>query len=94
MPQSKLKLVSEFRRRLKRRGIVRVEVQVYKKDAALVRGVARALCDPLAESDARALLLGRFGSARAKGLKTLLASAPLDGIDLTRHRDVGRKISL
>ena len=46
MPQSKLKSLSAYRRRLKQRGVVRVEVHVRKNDAALVRGVARALCDP------------------------------------------------
>ena len=41
-----------------------------------------------------AALRGRFGTGKAKGLKELLASAPLQGIDLTRKRDFGRKIQL
>ena len=94
MPQSKLKSLSAYRHRLKQRGVVRVEVHVHKTDAALVRGVARALCDPASETEARALLRGRFAAGHAKGLKELLASAPLEGIDLTRQRDLGRKIRL
>ncbi|OJU26686.1 MAG: hypothetical protein BGN91_03950 [Nitrobacter sp. 62-13] len=88
------KRLSAHRRRLKRRGVVRVEVQVRKEDAALVRGVAQALSDPTRETEARALLRERFGAANAKGLKGLLAAAPLEGIDLTRERDFGRDIVL
>lgn len=94
MPSTQRKPVSAYRRRLKRRGVVRVEVHVRKDDAALVRGVAQALSDPVREAEARALLRERFGVAKAKGLKALLAAAPLEGIDLTRERDLGRHIAL
>ncbi|MGE3703399.1 MAG: hypothetical protein AB7G08_32395 [Hyphomicrobiaceae bacterium] len=83
-----------FRRRQKRHGIVRVEVQVRKEDAALVRSVARALGDPERQAEARSLLKARFAAPRATGLKALLASAPLDGIDLERPRDLGRDVDL
>jgi hypothetical protein len=36
----------------------------------------------------------RFGAFPARGLKALLAAAPLEGIDLTRERDVGRDVAL
>jgi len=36
----------------------------------------------------------RFGAIQAKGLKELLAAAPLEGIDLTRERDLGRDVAL
>ena len=65
-----------------------------KDDAALVRSVARALADPAREAEARTLLRERFGDAEAKGLKALLAEAPLDGIDLSRVRDFARDIDL
>jgi hypothetical protein len=94
MRSTQRKSVSAFRRRLKRRGVVRVEVHVRKDDAALVRGVARALSDPAREAEARAMLRERFGAAKAKGLKALLAGAPLEGIDLTRERDLGRDVAL
>ena len=63
MPSTQRKPVSAYRRRLKRRGVVRVEVHVRKDDAALVRGVAQALSDPVRETEARALLRERFGVA-------------------------------
>jgi hypothetical protein len=88
------KAVRNYRRRLKRSGVVRVEVHVGEDDAALVRGVAQALADPAREAETRALLRERFGSAPAKGFKALLASAPLEGIDLARRADVGRDAEL
>lgn len=92
MPTKKSKPLIAYRRRLKRRGVVRVEVHVSKNDAVLIRGVAQALSDPAREAAARALLRERFGLA--KGLKALLAAAPLDGIDLSRDRDFGRDVAL
>jgi len=94
MPSTQRKALSAYRRRLKRPGVVRVEVHVRKDDAALVRGVAQALCDPARAAETRALLRERFGAATAKGLKALLASAPLEAIDITRKRDLGRDIAL
>ena len=94
MPKSQKTPLETFRRRLKRRGIVRVEVQVRKDDAALVRNVAEALGDPGREAEARSLLRARFATPRLVGLKALLASAPLDGIELERPRDLGRTVDL
>ncbi len=82
------------RNRMKRQGIVRVEVRVHKEDAALVRDVAHALNTPHQADAARALLRSRFSASKAQGLKALLAAAPLDGIDITRLRDMGRSIDL
>ena len=48
--------VAEHRRRLRSRGLQRVEVKVRSEDAPLVRAVAAALIDPDQASDARALL--------------------------------------
>lgn len=94
MSNPKRKALSAYRRRLRRQGVVRLEVQVRKDDAPLVRGVVKALGDPEREAEARALLRERFGAGKPAGLKALLASAPLDGIDLTRERDVGRDVAL
>ena len=73
---------------------MRVEVQVRKEDAALVREVAGALGDPAREAGTRAKLRETLASPRAGGLKALLARAPLEGIDLGRPRDVEREITL
>jgi len=94
MPNARKTPLDTFRSRQKRHGIVRVEVQVRKEDAALVRSIARALGDPEREAEARSLLKARFAVPRATGLKALLASAPLEGIDLDRPRDLGRAIDL
>jgi hypothetical protein len=94
MAKTQRKALNTYRRRLKRRGIVRLEVHVRKDDAALLRGVAQALSDPAREAEARALLRERFGSTKTRGLKVLLAAAPLEGIDLSRDRDFGRDIVL
>lgn len=94
VPSAQKKALSNYRRRMKRRGVVRLEVQVRKEDAALVRGVVDALADPGRETETRALLRERFGEAPAKGLKALLAAAPLEGIELERERDAGRDVEL
>jgi hypothetical protein len=57
-------------------------------------GWPQALVDPARETEARALLRENFGAAKAKGLKALLAAAPLEGINLSRPRDSGRRIVL
>ena len=77
-----------------RRGFVRVEVNVRKEDAGLVRQVAAALADPGRQVEARQLLRRRFVQTPPVRLKSLLASAPLDGIDLARSRGPGRDVAL
>ena len=54
--------LDSFRLRQKRQGLVRVELQVRKKDAAFVRGVAKAIVDPAPEAEARSLLKARFAT--------------------------------
>jgi hypothetical protein len=90
----KKKPITRYRERMKRRGYVRVEVKVRKEDAPLLRNVADALTDPKQASEARALLRERFTPRAAKGLKALLAEAPLDGIEIDRPRDTGRSVEL
>ena len=94
MVKAQRKAINSFRKRLKRRGMARLEVSVRKDDATLVRNVVRALASPEQEQTARALLREHFGSGPAEGLKSLLAAAPLEGIDLSRRRDLGRDVDL
>ena len=82
------------RARLARRGFVRVEVNVSKDDAGLIRQVAAALSDPARRVAARTLLRQCFVEPPKVSLKGLLASAPLDGIDLDRGPDLGRDVDL
>ncbi|MGH6889875.1 MAG: hypothetical protein ACREHF_11895 [Rhizomicrobium sp.] len=86
--------LAKHRARRARQGLVRVEVNVRREDASLVRRVASALSDPLRQADARLLLRRRFVEPPRVSLKALLASAPLDGIDLDRSRDPGRDVDL
>ncbi len=86
--------LGQFRTRQKQLGIMRLEVQVRKDDAALVRNIAKALTDPEREAAVRNLLSARFGTPGPVGLKALLMAAPLDGIDLDRAADTGRAIDL
>jgi len=84
----------KHRARMQRRGFVRLEVNVGKEDAGLIRSVASALADPSRQAEARRLLQQRFAPSAKVDLKALLASAPLDGIDLDRNPDPGRDVDL
>ncbi|HTU02551.1 MAG TPA: hypothetical protein VMG58_12070 [Candidatus Sulfotelmatobacter sp.] len=93
MANIKRKAVARYRGRMKRKGFVRLEIQVRREDAPLLRSVAGALAS--AEQDeARALLRERFAPRETRGLKALLAAAPLEGVDLERIRDTGRAVEL
>jgi len=95
MPKSSSRAsLTHNRRRMKKDGFVRVEISVSKQDAPLMRRVAKALGDPVRGKEARAVLRQRFAPLPSEDLKALLAAAPLEGVDLERSRDVGRKIDL
>ena len=94
MAKAEPSAVTQWRKRRQRQGFVRVEIQVRKEDVALVRDVAKALVDPARESETRAILRDRIAVSALGDFKTLLASAPLEGIALERTRDVGRDIDL
>ena len=86
--------LAEHRKRLRSRGLQRLEVQVRGEDAPLLRAVVAALADPGQAAEARALLLRRFSPGPARSLKGLIEAAPLEGIDLDRPRDMGRAVEL
>jgi hypothetical protein len=86
--------VANFRNRMKRQGVVRVEVYVRKDDVSLVRNMVKALADPSRESGMRALLREQFGETRGLGLKALLAAAPTNGLSQERSWDASRMIEL
>jgi hypothetical protein len=94
MSKTRKNAVANYRRRMRRLGLVRVEVQVRREDAPLVRDLVSALADPAQARAARALLRERFRPRAAKSLKALLAEAPLDGIEIERDRDTGRAVDL
>lgn len=86
--------VAKHRARKARLGFVRVEVNVRKEDAPLVREVAAALSDPARQTVARTFLRQHLIEPVSVNLKALLASAPLEGIHLDRDRDLGRDVDL
>lgn len=86
--------LTRHRERLRQSGEVRVEVRVRKTDAALVRRVSAALSDPAREAHTRAALQNCLVDANPLDLRALLASAPLDDVDLIRSKDLGRSVDL
>jgi hypothetical protein len=87
------KALKSYRQREKRRGRARVEVMVHRQDAPLIRDLAKALNDPAQAATARMLIRENL-RFRSMGLKELLASAPLEGVDLSRPEDFGREVDL
>jgi len=93
--ESQRRAVKRHRRRLRRRGLVRLEIQVPAEDAGLVRQLAGALRGkPEAAPLLRARVRDALAAEERRGLKALLAAAPLDGIDLVRPPDLPREVSL
>lgn len=86
--------LTEHRQRQRRQGSQRLEVQVRREDAALLRAVAAALLDPDRAAEGRLLLREHFAPASARSFKEFLLSAPLEELDLERSRDTGRDIKL
>ncbi len=95
MAVAQRKAVQNHRKRLKKRGLVRLEVQTSEDDKSLIRKVASLLRgDPARAAAVRSRLRQLVSAEDKPGLKALLASAPLEGVDLTRQRDLGRDVEL
>lgn len=73
-------------------GLVRVEVMVRKKYAGLVRDVAAALGGPERTARTRRLFQPRISPSARRGLKELLAEAPLEGSEIEQSRDYEREV--
>ena len=86
--------LTQWRKRRRLKGFVRVEVQVRKEYAHLVRDVATALADPERQAAVHAILREKIAAPQGGGLQALLASAPLKGTELERQRDFGRDLHL
>ena len=85
---------TQWRKRQAALGFVRVEVQVRKEDASLVREIASALGDPARHAATRAILRQQITRSPSNRFQALLASAPLEDIELDRSSDFGREIDL
>jgi hypothetical protein len=86
--------LARHRARMADQGFMRMEVKIRREDAALVRDLTAALSDPARREDTRGLLRRSLAGPAKTSLKALLASAPLEGIDLDRSPDTGRDIDL
>ena len=94
MPSTQ-KIAVDKHRRLREQGLSRLEVVVPESDRSLLKEVARKLRGAHEEADATRRQLVRMARGEPEtGLKALLASAPLDGIDLDRDRDPRREVDL
>ncbi len=88
MSLAQKKAVTNYRDR--QRGLLRLEVQATEADIALLRQLARVLREESEEAtELRRLLLQALAPEPSEGsLKELLEAAPLQGIDLSRPRDL------
>ncbi len=87
--------VASHRRRLKRRGIARVEVRVPAEDVALVRRIAAELADPKRSAAARATLEAGFPDYSSMDLKQALLGPPyFDFFEVERDRTPPRDVDL
>src|SRR5260370_32110960 len=86
------KAVAEHRKRLKQRGLVRIELRAPKKDAPLLRAIGGALADPARAARTRTVPRELVAVHHAQCFKEFLAAAPLEGADLDRNPDTGRDI--
>ena len=94
MVNARRQAVAEHRKRLKSRGLVRIELRAPAQDAALLREIAAALADSERGARTRIALNELFAMHRARNFKEFLAAAPLEGLDLERNRDTGRQVDL
>ena len=84
--------VAAHRKRLKERGLARVELRAPREDVQLLREVAAALADPARAAHTRRVLREQISPYAGMSFKELLAAAPLEGVDLERSRDPPRDI--
>ena len=90
MSTSREKAVQNHRRRLRERGLKRVEVEAAETDAALIRQLAKVLRGGGKNAEKARQRMSEIVVATGPGLKDLLVLAPLEGIRITRSRDPGR----
>ena len=94
MSTAQREAVTNYRQRLRERGVMRLEVQASESDAPLIRKLALKLRgDPVRAARIRERLRQMIEETQP-GLKEILASAPLEGIELTRRSDLGRDVDL
>jgi hypothetical protein len=91
--------VSNYRKRLKKRGMVRFEVLGLKSDRDLLRSLARKLAEDDQEAESLRTQFTedvKSGPRKTGGILAMLQSAPMSGIELniSRKRTAPRKVDL
>ena len=97
MSTAQKKAVAHHRERLKRRGLVRLEVLAPQADVALIRDVVEALRDdPARAAKVRARLRNAIAPEPRPSLLELLADTSDIDLDqyLRRSRELGRDVEL
>jgi hypothetical protein len=81
---------------MKERDLLAIQLEASPSDAVLLRSAAKALReDPATAARLRRLLSEALAPERGgMDLKELLESAPLEGVDLTRRKDLPRAVDL
>ena len=96
---SQARAVSNYRKRLSKRGMARFEVLALKKDRELIRDVARKLAESTPEAEKMRASMRQTIAEKPStkgGILAWLRGSPLVGadLDLKRPFTTGRKIDL
>jgi hypothetical protein len=86
--------LQQFRARQKREGMARVELQVRREDAVLMRHIARDLADPDRSVATRQALLACINRNAPASLKEHLLLPAIGELALVRSADTGRAVDL
>ena len=86
--------LQQFRARQKREGVARLELQVRREDAVLMRHIARDLTDPERSVATRQALLACINRNAPASLKDHLLLPASGELDLVRSADTGRAVDL
>ena len=86
--------LQQFRARQKREGMARVELQVRREDAVLMRHIARDMTDPDRAAATRQALQACINRNAPASLKDHLLLPAIGELDLVRSADTGRAVDL
>lgn len=95
MRDAQKRAVRNYRKRLSKKGMVRVEMVIAEAHVQLLRDMASLLNERAHEKDICAFMKHAVEVARTRpSFKAFLASAPLEDIDFSRDVDSGRDVIL
>jgi len=86
--------MSTFRTWFEDSDYVQIRIKIRRGDENIMHHIADAISNPLNRTQVRRVLAEFFVDYSQQDLKTLLASAPLQGLKIERNREPGRRIEL